>query len=35
MTGTSLVPPDDFNLSPGDVVEIRVGELTLENEVTQ
>jgi 2-dehydro-3-deoxy-D-arabinonate dehydratase len=35
MTGTSLVPPDDFNLSPGDLVEISVGELTLENEVTQ
>jgi len=34
MTGTSLVPPDDFNLSPGDLVEISVGELTLENEVT-
>jgi 2-dehydro-3-deoxy-D-arabinonate dehydratase len=35
MTGTSLVPPDDFNLSPGDLVEISVGELTLENEVTR
>jgi 2-dehydro-3-deoxy-D-arabinonate dehydratase len=35
MTGTSLVPPDDFNLSPGDLVEIAVGELVLENEVTQ
>ena len=35
MTGTSLVPPDDFNLSPGDLVEISVGELVLENEVTQ
>jgi 2-dehydro-3-deoxy-D-arabinonate dehydratase len=35
MTGTSLVPPDDFNLSPGDVVEISVGELVLENEVTR
>jgi 2-dehydro-3-deoxy-D-arabinonate dehydratase len=35
MTGTSLVPPDDFNLSPGDLVEISVGELTLENEVMQ
>jgi 2-dehydro-3-deoxy-D-arabinonate dehydratase len=33
MTGTSLVPPEDFNLSPGDLVEISVGELTLENEV--
>jgi 2-dehydro-3-deoxy-D-arabinonate dehydratase len=35
MTGTSLVPRDDFDLSPGDRVEISVGELTLENEVTQ
>jgi 2-dehydro-3-deoxy-D-arabinonate dehydratase len=33
MTGTSLVPPDDFNLSPGDLVEISVGDLVLENEV--
>src|SRR5215218_342287 len=35
MTGTSLVPPDDFDLSPGDRVGISVGELTLENEVAQ
>jgi 2-dehydro-3-deoxy-D-arabinonate dehydratase len=35
MTGTGLVPPEDFNLSPGDLVEISVGELTLQNEVTQ
>ncbi len=35
MTGTNLVPPDDFDLSPGDLVEISVGELTLENEVTR
>jgi 2-dehydro-3-deoxy-D-arabinonate dehydratase len=35
MTGTSLVPPDDFNLSPGDRVEISVGELGLENEVME
>jgi 2-dehydro-3-deoxy-D-arabinonate dehydratase len=34
MTGTSLVPPDDFNLQPGDRVEISVGGLTLENDVT-
>src|SRR5918997_1284995 len=33
MTGTSLVPPEDFDLSPGDLVEISVGELILENEV--
>jgi 2-dehydro-3-deoxy-D-arabinonate dehydratase len=35
MTGTSLVPPEDFDLSPGDLVEISVGELTLANEVTR
>ena len=33
MTGTSLVPGEDFDLSPGDRVEISVGELALENEV--
>lgn len=33
MTGTGIVPPDDFTLRPGDVVRIRVGPLTLENEV--
>lgn len=35
LTGTSLVPGEGFNLSPGDRVEISVGELTLENEVEQ
>ena len=35
MTGTSLVPPDDFNLSPGDLVEISVGDLTLTNDVSE
>jgi 2-dehydro-3-deoxy-D-arabinonate dehydratase len=34
MTGTSLVPGEDFSLTPGDRVEISVGELVLENEVT-
>ena len=34
MTGTSLVPGEDFSLTPGDHVEISVGELVLENEVT-
>lgn len=34
MTGTSLVPPDDFDLAPGDRVEISVGGLVLENDVT-
>ena len=33
MTGTCLVP-DDFTLLPEDVVNIRVGELMLENRVT-
>jgi 2-dehydro-3-deoxy-D-arabinonate dehydratase len=35
MTGTGIVPEDDFTLKPGDVVEISVGDLVLENEVTQ
>jgi 2-dehydro-3-deoxy-D-arabinonate dehydratase len=33
MTGTSLVPGEDFTLTPGDRVEISVGDLLLENEV--
>lgn len=33
MTGTGVVPPDDFTLSPGDVVRITVGNLSLENRV--
>lgn len=33
MTGTGLVPPDDFSLSPGDRVRISVGPHTLENPV--
>jgi 2-dehydro-3-deoxy-D-arabinonate dehydratase len=33
MTGTGIVPPEVFNLTPGDRVEISVGELVLENEV--
>jgi 2-dehydro-3-deoxy-D-arabinonate dehydratase len=33
MTGTGIVPPDDFSLAPGDSVRITIGELTLENEV--
>jgi len=35
MTGTSLVPDEDFTLAPGDSVEISVGELVLENEVVR
>ena len=33
MTGTGIVPPDEFTLLPGDAVQIRVGSLTLENKV--
>ncbi len=33
MTGTGIVPPDDFSLAPGDRVTIRVGDLVLENPV--
>lgn len=31
MTGTGIVPPDDFTLAVGDAVRIEVGELSLEN----
>jgi 2-dehydro-3-deoxy-D-arabinonate dehydratase len=34
MTGTSLVPEEDFTLTPGDRVEISVGDLVLVNDVT-
>lgn len=33
MTGTGIVPEDDFTLEGGDLVRISVGELVLENEV--
>ena len=33
MTGTCLVPGGDFNLQPGDEVDIRVGEVHLKNQV--
>ncbi len=33
MTGTGIVPPDEFSLQPGDNVEIDVGELMLRNSV--
>jgi 2-dehydro-3-deoxy-D-arabinonate dehydratase len=33
MTGTGIVPPDDFSLQTGDAVRITIGELTLENDV--
>lgn len=33
MTGTGVVPPDDFTLQPGDIVRVTIGSLTLANEV--
>jgi 2-dehydro-3-deoxy-D-arabinonate dehydratase len=33
MTGTGIVPPDDFTLTVGDTVTIVIGALTLENTV--
>lgn len=33
MTGTGIVPPDEFTLAVGDAVRIEVGELSLENVV--
>ena len=35
MTGTGIVPPDEFSLARGDRVRISIGDLTLENEVAQ
>ena len=36
LTGTGLVPPDDFTLLPGHVVEIHVAEIgTLVNPVVR
>lgn len=35
MTGTGIVPEDDFTLGVGDVVGISVGDLVLENEVAR
>jgi len=35
MTGTGMVPPDDFSLQAGDVVTIGVGELELVNTVAE
>ena len=35
MTGTGIVPPDDFSLAAGDQVRITIGDLTLENEVAR
>jgi 2-dehydro-3-deoxy-D-arabinonate dehydratase len=33
MTGTGVVPEEEFTLTPGDRVEVSVGELVLENDV--
>lgn len=33
MTGTGIVPPDDFTLTEGDVVRVTIDGLTLENQV--
>jgi 2-dehydro-3-deoxy-D-arabinonate dehydratase len=33
MTGTGIVPADDFTLQAGDVVRISIASMTLENEV--
>ena len=33
MTGTGIVPPEDFSLRSGDQITITVGEVTLENTV--
>jgi 2-dehydro-3-deoxy-D-arabinonate dehydratase len=35
MTGTGIVPPDEFSLECGDQVRITIGTLTLENEVAR
>jgi len=34
MTGTGIVPPEDFSLQPGDIVRIQIGTLILENEIS-
>ena len=33
MTGTGIVPPDEFSLAPGDSVRVSLGDLVLVNEV--
>lgn len=33
MTGTGIVPPDDFTLTRGDVITIGIGDLLLRNQV--
>lgn len=34
MTGTGIVPPDDFSLASGDRVVVQVGDMVLDNPVT-
>lgn len=34
MTGTAIVPPDDFSLQRGDTVRIGIGSLVLEKGVS-
>ena len=34
MTGTGIVPPEDFSLQIADTVQIQVGQLVLENQVS-
>ena len=33
MTGTGVVPPDQFTLARSDLIAITIGDLTLENEI--
>ncbi len=33
MTGTGIVPPDEFTLKPGDIISIQIGDLLLRNPV--
>lgn len=33
MTGTGIVPPDQFTLAQGDLITITVGDLTIKNEI--
>jgi 2-dehydro-3-deoxy-D-arabinonate dehydratase len=35
MTGTGIVPPDDFTLQPGDMVRIDISGLVLQNPVVR
>lgn len=35
MTGTGIVPPNDFSLQPGDTATVRVGYVRLENSVEE